>query len=60
MPPAGDGTNQFTSRPAPVTSLVCLCCGQTDRPFDLELLYLCRSGCRQIVERLLGMQKGGE
>lgn len=60
MAPAGDGSNQFTTRPAPVMTMRCYLCDQTDRPYDLELLYLCRSGCRQILERLSGREAAKE
>ncbi len=59
-PPLTSGENQFTAQPAPVLTMKCYCCDQAERPWDLELVYICRSGCRQLLDRLLARAAGRE
>jgi ParB/RepB/Spo0J family partition protein len=46
-PPPTSGENQYTSLPAPVTTLVCFCCESGEDPWELELLYAHRR-CRKL------------
>jgi ParB/RepB/Spo0J family partition protein len=46
-PDSGNGANQYTGLPAPVTSMTCLCCDSDEEPWEMELLPLHRR-CRRI------------
>ena len=57
-PPApGDGTNQYTGLPAPITTMRCFLCEEADDIPEMELLYVHRS-CRKVILRPLLAQRG--
>jgi len=37
-PAPTDGTNQYTGLPATITTMICLCCGSADEPWNMELI----------------------
>jgi ParB family chromosome partitioning protein len=58
-PPApGDGTNQFSGLPAPITTMMCFLCDGTDDVHEMELLYVHRACRKVILERFLRGLKG--
>jgi len=58
-PPApGDGTNQFTALPPPITGMMCFLCDGTDCVHEMELLYVHRACRKVILERFLRGLKG--
>jgi ParB family chromosome partitioning protein len=44
-PQAGDGQNQFTTLPPPVTTMTCICCESDARPWEMEFVPMHRQ-CR--------------
>lgn len=60
-PAAGDGENQYTGLPAPITTLMCFLCDRNDDIPEMELLYVHRSCRKVILERFLqGLKSGGK
>jgi ParB family chromosome partitioning protein len=58
-PPApGDGTNQFTALPPPITGMVCFLCDGTEAVHEMELMYVHRACRKVILERFLRGLKG--
>lgn len=52
-PPTGDGTNQHSHLPPPVTTMRCVCCNDDEAPWEMELVPMHRR-CRAIfLERTL-------
>jgi ParB/RepB/Spo0J family partition protein len=52
-PPPTDGTNQFTSLPAPITTMTCICCESADRPWEMELVPMHRQCRAMFIDRAL-------
>jgi len=51
-PPPGNGANQFSALPAPITTMRCFLCDESDDIPEMELLYVHRS-CRKVILRPL-------
>jgi ParB family chromosome partitioning protein len=52
-PPPTDGANQFTSLPAPITTMTCVCCDTADRPWEMELVPMHRQCRAMFIDRAL-------
>jgi len=58
-PEPGDGSNQYTMLPPPVTVMRCVCCESDDEPWGMELIPMHRR-CRQIfLDRVLARVQAG-
>ena len=58
LPAPGDGTNQFSALPPPITSMMCFLCDGTEDVHEMELLYVHRACRKVILERFLRGLKG--
>jgi ParB family chromosome partitioning protein len=52
-PDPTDGANQYTSLPAPITSMTCICCESADRPWEMELIPMHRQCRAMFIDRAL-------
>ncbi|MGA2329166.1 MAG: ParB/RepB/Spo0J family partition protein [Bryobacteraceae bacterium] len=52
-PPAAGGENQFTTLPAPITTMTCICCESADRPWEMELIPMHRQCRAMFIDRAL-------
>src|SRR5207249_10308641 len=57
-PPVGDGTNQYTGQPAPVTTMRCVCCDSTEEPWNLEFFYVHKRCRGMFLDKFLARIKG--
>lgn len=57
-PPATDGANQYTGLPAPITAMRCVCCDNSEEPWNMELIAVHRRCRGMFVDPMIARLRG--